>query len=634
MRKTRTFLSIALALTIAAGATVADASGWRNKTIELSPVGEYRSGVFDDGATEINAYCPLTKRVFSTNAANNTLDVFDLSEPSNPTFLFGIDLAPYGGGPNSVACQRGLAAVAVEADNKQAPGSVVFFRTWGSSNFVNEVTVGALPDMLTFTKNGRYIVVCDEGEPDDDYVVDPDGSVSIIDLRWGAKNATVKTADFTAYNGQEDALRAQGIRIFGPGASASQDFEPEYATTSNNSRTAYVVLQENNAMAVVDIKSATVVDIWPLGYKDHSLAKNALDASNDDGVINITNWPVRGMYLPDAIASYKTQGRTYIVTTNEGDSRDYDGFSEEERVKDVMLDPAVFTDPTLQDDENLGRLKITNTLGDADGDGYYETLYSYGGRSFSIFKTDGSLVFDSADEFEQITAIELPNDFNSTNDENDSFDNRSDDKGPEPEAVAIGKINGRFYAFIGLERVGGIMVYCIDDPYSPKFVQYITTRDFSGDAEMDTAGNLAPEGITFVPKHKSPSRRPLVIVSYEVSGSMGVFGVNTVSANAVVAQEADGDAVAGNDSRFGLAQNEPNPFNPSTVISYQVPAETNVSLRVFDAKGREVAELVNGFQSAGVHSVTFDASALASGVYFYRMQAGDFVQTRKLTLLK
>jgi hypothetical protein len=200
------------------------------------------------------------------------------------------------------------------------------------------VEVGALPDMLVFTPDGKRVLVANEGEPNDAYDVDPEGSVSIIDLPndiTKLTQANVRTATFDKFN---DAELDPSIRIFGPGATVAQDLEPEYITVSKDSKTAWVALQENNAIAVLDIDSGEFTALRGLGFKDHRLPGNELDVSDRDKQINITNWPVFGIYQPDAIASYDYQGRTYIVTANEGDARDYDGFSEEFRVKDLMLD--------------------------------------------------------------------------------------------------------------------------------------------------------------------------------------------------------------------------------------------------------------------------------------------------------
>lgn len=195
---------------------------------------------------------------------------------------------------------------------------------------------------------------------------------------------------------------------------------------------------------------------------------------------------------------------------------------------DVSLDPTSFPGQgNLQQDSNLGRLKITTTLGDTDDDGDFDELYSYGARSFSIWDKEGALLFDSADELEQITASVLPLDFNASDNENNSFEDRSDDKGPEPEGVVVGEVDGEHYAFIGLERIGGIMVYNVENPSTPTFVTYINTRDFLGDPVAGTAGDLSPEGLTFIAAADSSNGKPLLVVAYEVSGTTTVFEIDT-----------------------------------------------------------------------------------------------------------
>ncbi len=899
--------------------------------IELEPIGTYASGLFDMSASEIVAHDPRTQRIFVVNAAGGHVDVIDIKNPTQPARLSQIDVSAYGASANSVDVYEGVVAVAVEAEPAQSPGAVVFFDVDG--NFLTAVAVGALPDMLTFTPNGRYVLVANEGQPntyeEPGEANDPEGSVSVIDMLRGAANLTqadVRTADFrrfTAVNLDPE------IRIFGPFASVAQDIEPEHIAVSDDSRRAWVVLQENNAIAVLDIPTATITEILPLGSKNYArdlallrtftfqnlpvlgtttagqeillggfsglffeginprngnlqfithpdrgpnadpvdtdgdgikerpfplpdyqaqwlrfelaldtghlvitetiglvhpdgtpitglpnlegqpglahadeipidllgnvlerdffgadlegivraddgtywmvdeyrpaiyhfsptgvlinrfvpvganagginvgveaippiyaqrranrgfeavaywdgilyafiqspidnpdvpndtsskagnsirilafdtgmqqsvgqylymlegngsdkigdaiavaegaflvierdsrtgpnsqkkifridirnamnihgmnedvplesltvrellsrgitpvtkvlavdlveagydfadkpeglaligenilaivndndfrlaggfdlttgllddnpdaqdavlgiitTRSNGLDASNRDDAINIAHWPVRGLYQPDAIATFKSFGEMFLITANEGDARDYDHFSEEARVADLVLDPSVFG-VELQADDQLGRLKTTTASGDADGDGEYETIFNYGARSFSIWTPDGQLVFDSGDDFERITAEHIPNDFNSTNDENDSFDARSDDKGPEPEGLAIGKIDGQIYAFIGLERVGGIMVYNVTDPYAPTFVQYINNRNFAGDAAAGTAGDLGPEGLLFISAINSPIGTPLLVVGNEVSGTTTIFQIRS-----------------------------------------------------------------------------------------------------------
>ena len=494
-------------------------------TIELLQRATYRTGLFDESAAEISAFDPVGKQLFVVNANSGRIDVMQVGE-GVVTATSKIDLTPYGAGANSVAFHGGVLAVAVESDPKQDPGKVVFFDAAGT--YLNSVPVGALPDMVTFTKDGKYVLVACEGEPSDDYTIDPEGSVGVIDISGGVNSATVKIASFTAFNDNISQLKAQGLNIYGPGATLAQDMEPEYIAVSADSTKAWVTCQENNAIAEVDIASATVAAIYPLGFKDHSVPGNGMDASNKDDAVRIATWPVLGMYQPDAIAAYTVNGETYLVTANEGDSRDYDGYSEEKRIGDIALDPAAFPDAeTLQLPENLGRLKITTSMGDTDGDGDFDRLYSYGARSFSIWKPTAegmSLVFDSGDQFEQRIATLYPEMFNASNDENGA-DDRSDDKGPEPEGVTIGVVDGRTYAFIGLERVGGVMVYDVTHPEAPRFVSYELNRIADGDPEAGSAGDLGPEGLLFIPGNESPSGTPLLMVNNEVSGSTTMYEI-------------------------------------------------------------------------------------------------------------
>lgn len=922
-------------------------------TVQLSPLGQYASGIFDEGGAEIVAHDPETQNLFVINALNAAVDVINIQDPANPALVNTIDVTPYGAVANSVAVNNGVVAVAVQANPKTDPGCVVFFDT--SFNYLNHLIVGAQPDMVTFTPDGRYVLTADEGEPNDDYTVDPEGSVSIIrlsrDLRRMRQN-NVKTATFTRLNDQPlDA----SVRVFGPGASVAQDFEPEYITVSEDSRTAWVTLQENNAIAEIDVRSAKVKKVTGLGFKDHSMVQtdiqtyaieagdmpsigttlagqnialggfsglhfsgvdaptgnlnfvaitdrgpnaestsagrpfllpdyspeivrlqldrttgqitvverinikrpdgtpitglpntavaggtgstpfndekpidllgndlpldplggdteaifedadgtfwscdeyrpsiyhfaadgkliaryvpegsaaavgeapgffgeevlpatlaqrrqnrgfealavydgkvyafvqsplrnpatlsngnlngmknvrvieldpatgetrqfiyildnpndpnlgtrpdkigdavalgngdflvverdddtilntvdsaqiekriyrfnlngavvisdaieadfiaatgksvdqasveelvsnginpilktlyidlnaagynmvekvegltvidpwtialindndfnvanisvdadgvftlnpgynpeptvlaiinvsaNGLDASNKDGVINIRSWPVKGMYMPDSIASYKVGRYHFLVTANEGDTRDYDGFSEEASIGDLDLDPVIFPNAAaLQDGANLGKLLTSTTMGQNPETGLYEELYSIGARSFSIWTQRGTLVYDSGDDIEWITAMASPEFFNTSNTKN-KFDDRSDDKGPEPEGVVIGQIGCDTYAFIGLERIGGVVTYNITDPTKPRFVDYINTRDFTADVETPEAGDLGPEGLVFISAKDSPNGRPLLVVGNEISGTTRIYQISSV----------------------------------------------------------------------------------------------------------
>ncbi|WP_368499713.1 choice-of-anchor I family protein [Herbiconiux sp. A18JL235] len=521
--------------------------------LSLNPVGSYETGVFDESAAEIVQFHAATKRAFVVNAQAGVVEVLDLSDPSAPVKLFDVVTAGVASADgstvspdavaNSVAVRAdGLVAVAVEADPKTDQGWVVFFDAAASDggSALGAVRVGALPDMVTFTPDGGSLLVANEAEPAEDYSVDPEGSVSVIaapaTLAAPAQGA-VRTADFHAYEeGGSNAL-PEGVRIFGgiEGAArpVSENLEPEYITVSGDGRTAWVSLQEANALAEIDVASATVTDIHALGFKDFSVSP--LDASDRDGAVNITTWPVLGMYQPDAIGSYQVDGDSYIVSANEGDSRDWDGYSEVARVKDLGEDGLA---PVCDDlapfvtDEQLGRLNITTANGlDADA-GCYSELYAFGGRSFSIWAADGTQVFDSGSDFEEITAAALPEGAFNSSHTDVALDNRSDDKGPEPEGLALGTIGSHTYAFIGFERVGGVIVYDITDPAAPSFVTYVNNRDFSivdpsESAEaLSGSGDLGPEGLAFVSAESSPTGAPMLLVGNEVSGTTTAFAID------------------------------------------------------------------------------------------------------------
>ncbi len=898
--------------------------------VSLSKVGGYDSGL-GEGAAEIVTYDPQTARIFIVNATDASVDIVDISDPTEPMEVSQIDVTPYGAGANGAAFANGVLAVAVENENDQAEGKAVFFDADGQ--YLSDVTVGAKPDMIIFTPDGNTVLVANEAEPNDDYTVDPEGSVSIIDLSGGASSLTqgdVSTADFNAFDGREEEMRARGVRIFPgiPSNTVSKDVEPEYIAVSKDGSTAFVSLQENNAFAIVDIATATVEDILPLGLKDHSqgpatitnyewtdlpdlgttaggqtiklggfsglwfegmtgeglymfatvpdrgpngaptdvnddgdnerpfalpdyqarvvrftldpdtndfsvteeifltlpdgttpitglpnipdvdetpvdldgnllpydaygadleglvitengdfwavdeyrpaiyhfnsegtlikrfvpagtgalageaagtfgmetlpaeysnrrpnrgfegmaldtdsgilyafiqtplanpdratsdnsdvirmlgidpstgnpvteyvyllegsdyreskvdkigdafyagdgkffvierdsstsstgkkfifevdllgatdvlglsfagtleqetadslaalgiqsvykrkvlnlpslgylagdkpeglvvlpdgrlavindndfglldeeipgdgtialdpdptpvtlgiiefVEGNMIDASNEDGGINIQNWPVFGNFMPDATASFSAGGMDYYVTANEGDARDYDGFSEELRMGDdeYVMDPTRFPEAaTLQMEENLGRLKTSDQFGDLDGDGDYDVLHAYGARSFTIWDAYGNHVYDSSDDFEHITAAEIAERFNGDFDTDEgeyNFDNRSDDKGAEPEAVTTGEVFGKTLAFIGLERVGGIMVYDFSYPTAPEFILY----------EPAAEGDVSPEGLQFISADDSPNGKALLVVANEISGTTAIYQVD------------------------------------------------------------------------------------------------------------
>jgi uncharacterized protein len=479
---------------------------------------------------EISAFDPGSDRLFVVAAT--TVEFYQIGNTGALTSAGVLSpgfAAPAGTEilPNSVAVKNGVVAVAYAiretATGVQQPGKVSFYNA-ATGAFINAVNVGALPDMLTFTPDGTRVLVANEGEPNSygqGNSVDPEGSISVINLAGGAASATVQTATFSAFNSQIAALRAAGVRITGPGATVAQDLEPEYIAVAPDGLTALVTLQENNAIATLDISTATITSVAPLGVKDFNVSNNGLDPSDRDrdgsvGTINIRNEPVVGLYQPDAIANFTVGGQTYYITANEGDARDYVGFSEEIRAgaTGYVLDPTALPNAaSLKQNANLGRLTVTNATGDSDGDGDFDRIETFGARSFSIWDGAGNRVFDSGDQIERITATQVPGIFNSDGSfAANAFDGRSDNKGAEPEGVVTGVVNNRTYAFIGLERTGDVIVYDVTNPSSPSFVEYINTPE-----------DIGIEGLTFVSAADSPTGKSLLITTNEVSRTIAVF---------------------------------------------------------------------------------------------------------------
>jgi hypothetical protein len=512
-------------LSIAGSINIVTESASALNITRLSSLGNSTTAANNFGS-EIPAYDPASRKLFLTGP-NNRLDIADISNPASPIPLPSIDLSSYGAGVNSVAIKNGIVALAMEANPITNNGSVVFFNTNGV--FQSQVTVGALPDMLTFTPDGNRVLVANEGEARG--AINPDGSISIIDLSAGVLNPTVNTATFTSFNGQENTFRSQGVRIF-PSQTVSQDLEPEYITVSEDGTTAWVSLQENNAIAIVNIVNAQVTSILPLGAKNFNAPGNGLDPSDQDGVVfggatnspavRINNWPVFGLYQPDTIATVTIAGQTYLISANEGDTR-----NEARRVsnQNLILDPDVFPNAaTLKLTQNLGRLDVSSIDG-LNAQGQYSQLFAYGGRSFSIWNVTNGLsqVFDSGDDFEQIlagfSATPLTASIFNSDGTPSSFDSRSDNRGPEPEGLAVGTVGNRLYSFVGIERAGGFMVYDITNPSNPLFTNYINDWQL---------GDISPEGLLFIPAADSPNGTPLLIVANEVSRNVAIYSVKPV----------------------------------------------------------------------------------------------------------
>jgi len=369
--------------------------------------------------------------------------------------------------------------------------------------------------MVTYTHDGKKILAADEGEVVgnedlDAPLFDPYGTVSIIDTA----DYSVKTVDFKSIT---TAPAGSKIR---KGAEIARDFEPEYIAVNEDDTAAYVTLQESNAVAKIDLTTDTLDTVFGLGFKDLSKTENAMDYRKD-GILNITTLPngVYGMYQPDTIKTYRVNGVDYFVTANEGDDRD-DFYAETVHANDL-------THSSIPD---IGDLRVNPDIGDENGDGDYEKLYAYGARSFSIWNGNtGELVYDSANAFAKEVAADFPTQFNTRAKKGKwkGLDERSEKKGVEPEALALGSVNGKTYAYIGLEKQGGFFVYDITDPASASKVEYFNDINYSinpEDANVNTnIDDIAPEGSEVF----TQDGKRYYVNANEVSGTVSVFEIST-----------------------------------------------------------------------------------------------------------
>ncbi|WP_289157128.1 choice-of-anchor I family protein [uncultured Pseudoalteromonas sp.] len=545
-----------------------------NSALNISLVGRaVLNAQSPEGAAEIVAYQASKKWIYAINSSGDEAvvniiptDTFDTAalvqdnegivSATNLTSAITLTLndnTP--GDANSIAIDENnqMLAVAMAAKNVGEAGQIAFYDISGDTPaFIKNVPAGFLPDMVTFNHDGTKVVVANEGEPNGDYSIDPEGSVSIINIVEGVVADTATNIDFTTYNSQQAELESDGFVFANPtgrtingnviNTTVAMDLEPEYVSISKDNNYAYVSIQENNGLAIINLEDNSV-ELKALGFKDWSDLQ--IDASDKDGGVNFKSYPgLYGMYQPDTISSFSWKGANFIVSANEGDAREYffdvtdeadctakggldydedDGclaYIDESRVEDLTL--AANFDYLNNDDDDIGRLKVSTVKGDTNDDGQYESLYAYGARSFTIWDSNGLVVFDSGDDIGRITASVHGEAFNNNEDENEG-DTRSDDKGAEPEALTIGTIDERTFAFIGLERMGGIMVYDITNPYDVQFEDYFYNRGVIEGA--DITGDLAPEGMVFVTAEQSATGEPLLIIGNEISGSIAVWQI-------------------------------------------------------------------------------------------------------------
>ena len=507
-----------------------------NASLDLTQEARYDAGMTnaDGGVMEIVDYNTVTGWAYAVNGHTGNLTaiaVKDMADSESVDLLDGNDIDvksiveancegfTYGDMTSvAVSADGTKLAAAVQAEGYADNGRVAVFtcNADGTLTFEQAYETGVQPDMVTFTPDDSRILTANEGEPREGYAdgaVDPAGSVTVITVADG----TAVNVDFTAYDSNEERQKLidAGI-VMKKDTIPSEDLEPEYIAAGND--TAYVTLQEANAIAVIDLGSLKVTGIYSAGYEDYSTT--AVDIDKKDEAYNPAVYEsLRGIRMPDGVALYSVDGVDYIVTANEGDSREWgDYLNEDERdFGDGQTSPSGKITA-----ENSGLTGKVVFFDSSDYDGLDSGLdYVFGGRSFTVFRADESgltEIYDSGSDFEAKTAEYIPENFNCSNDDK-SLDDRSGKKGPESESITVGTVGERTYAFIGLERVGGVMVYDITDPAETVYVNYINSRDFS----EDIAGDDSPEGLCFIPAADSADGNAYLLAACEVSGTVAAY---------------------------------------------------------------------------------------------------------------
>lgn len=508
-----------------------------NASLEMQHIARYDAGMTDaeGGVMEIVDYNKQTGWAYAVNGKTGMLTAIPIKTLEKKTtvdLLDGNDIDVkklvnandfvYGDMTSvAISPDGALLAAAIQAEGYDDNGRIALFtcNADGGLSFKVAIEAGVQPDMVVFTPDGSKILVANEGEPRKGYsanVIDPKGSVTIIDT--ASKEA--KTVDFTVYDDKRQELIEAGI-ILKKDTLPSVDLEPEYIACDN--ATAYVVLQEANAIAVLDLANLNFTGIHSVGLEDYS--KVTIDINKkDEAYVPKTYESLRGLRMPDAISLVTINGKSYLLTANEGDSRDWGSVTDG-------------TGYTNEIEVNFGKGetsptgKITAASGVSGKVVFFDTSdyeglekdkdYLFGGRSFTMFEiTKNGLkeVFDSKDDFEALVAKYLPEYFNCSNDDL-SIDDRSGKKGPEPETITVGTVDDKTFAFVTLERIGGVMVYDITNPSQINFVNYINSRDFSA----NLVGDNSPEGLKFVPAAASPTGKALLLAACEVGGTVAVY---------------------------------------------------------------------------------------------------------------
>lgn len=459
------------------------------------------------GAAENLDVNEATKLAYVANDDSGSIDMYDVSKMMPRAVKSYKVNVPYKPTSVSVCESRGLVAASLTNDaDEAAPGRVlVMDRNLTVLRLVMRKEC-VLPDDVKWTADCKFLVAACEGEG-----ADVPGGVMVADYRGpgGMWYRGVRFASFAPYDGLVNILIQNGVRLV-ESMKPSVDLEPEYVATVGHH--AYVTVQENNAIAVVDLAEAAITELKPLGFINRFKPGFSLDTSDKDGRVNLRNYRyLYGMPQPDTIKTYvAADGKTYLIYANEGDAKD----SEEYRGKDLtdseeLGRKAIPRLAYLTSVQNLlGRIKFSSKMGYNMTSNTQEALYHFGARSFSIMAMDGTIVFDSGNWFARIMRRYYTKIFNANNFDDDDlsksmqnlFDSRSDDKGMEPESLDVmttGK--GDTFVFIGFERGSTIVVFNVTTPTRPTFVfsanNNPTAMPIKDMFAMGKQGDMDPEGL-------------------------------------------------------------------------------------------------------------------------------------------
>ena len=502
-------------------------------------------------------YILVTDSLLRTNGTSHRIQILPLTATTpllaasgsvanfDPIFGFDATLSV-----SSVAADpagRGFGVASIIPTNSIGTRGRLAFFDLSNGSILRTVEVGFHPDAVKFTPDGTKVIVANEGEFKANAAHTP-GSVSVVSLTgingvssFSSVTPAVTTIDFNT--GLATGVTLDGLRINVAGTAAADRYlhiEPEFPVATNDK--AYVTLQENNAIATIDLTGASANKITAIKYL--GTITQRIDASDRDpqngglAAINI-NDVVPGLPMPDTLVTFMYRGRRLLATANEGDARTDDGDIARAGAADVV--DTVSSGPTdvifsgsISDSSGIGRLNISRVDGNTDDDALIEVPTMIGTRSFTLWDEAGTLVYDSGSAIEQFVRSNFPLTFNMNNGAASAIDSRSDDKGPEVEALAHGEINGRHYIFAGAERQNGVFQFDITDLNHVEIVGYYNVVD--GVTVTTGTQFVSPETLVFVSAGESPTGRPLLIAGYEgvpdanINGSVAVFEVTPSAA--------------------------------------------------------------------------------------------------------